>query len=144
MLSIALCAGCLNGRGVSLEIRVVEHEPGEGLTETALSGWGRTESFYFHDEVLLTNADVDSAAVARVSGRPVVEVYFSDTGGKRFAEITSRNLGKRLGIFINGELVAAPLVQAEIGGGKAMINGDFTEEEAIRIAQGLSGESRSR
>ena len=142
-LVLATCVCCSrNGQEVTLEIRVVEGKPSTGLTKTTLSGWGRTEDFYMHEDVLITGADIDTATVVAVSGQSVVEVVFTDAGSAKFAEITSRNLKKRLGIFVDGHLVSAPVVQAAITGGKAMINGDFTDEEADRIARGLGHRNR--
>jgi preprotein translocase subunit SecD len=45
---------------------------------------------------------------------PVVNFEFTPEGGRLFAQITRRNLGRPLGIFLDDQLISAPTVQAEI------------------------------
>ena len=54
---------------------------------------------------------------------PVVQIVFDTEGGKLFQELTKRNIGKPIAIFVGGELISAPTVQAEIAGGTAIITG---------------------
>jgi preprotein translocase subunit SecD len=101
------------------------------------SGWGRTETFYLHDEVLLTESDIVKASVVTLQKYPAVEVIFSEAGREKFAQITAQNINKHLGVLVNGELVCVPLIRDTVSIGKAIINGDFSEEEARRIANKL-------
>ena len=48
------------------------------------------------------------------------------------------NCGRTLAIVVNGELVAAPIIQAEINTGEAVIMGNFTKEEAVNLAVALN------
>jgi preprotein translocase subunit SecD len=66
-----------------------------------------------------------------------VEALLTDEGGKRFAEVTAQHIGKRLAIVADGRLVCAPVVRDTISQGKLLINGDFSEEQARHIAEGL-------
>lgn len=70
--------------------------------------------------------------------QPYILIMFDDEGAKLFEEITERNVGKSLGIFINDELISAPVVNEAISGGSAQIAGDFTNEEAEQLADGLN------
>jgi preprotein translocase subunit SecD len=124
-------------RGVALEIRHVDPEPGPGLTEMVFSGWGHADTFYVADEVLLSSADVDSATVVGWGEGHAVEILLTSAGRERFAEVSAGHIGDHLGILVDGRLVAAPIVRDTIAGGRALINGDFSEEEAERIAAGL-------
>lgn len=69
---------------------------------------------------------------------PIVQIAFDDEGGKIFAKLTKENVGKRLAIFVGGQLVSAPTVQTEITGGTAVITGSQNFEEARRLAQDLN------
>jgi preprotein translocase subunit SecD len=69
---------------------------------------------------------------------PHVALQFNEEGANLLAQLTKRQQGKQIGIFINGELVSAPVVQEEIADGKVQINGSFTQEEAETLAQQLS------
>ncbi len=69
---------------------------------------------------------------------PQVNLKFNSEGAKLFADITKRNLGKRVAIFVDDKLVSAPTVQAEIVDGRAVISGNFEIEEAKKLAQQLN------
>lgn len=66
----------------------------------------------------------------QTTGRPMVELTFNDEGAKLFASITKANIGKQVAIFLDGMPISAPTVNEEITGGKAVISGSFTVEEA--------------
>lgn len=69
---------------------------------------------------------------------PIVQIAFDDEGAKLFQQLTKANVGKRIAIFVGGDLVSAPTVQAEIAGGSAVITGSSNFEEAQRLAQDLN------
>lgn len=81
-----------------------------------------------------------SAAVVPdpTTGLPVVQIAFDSEGGALFQELTRRNIGKQIAIFVGGELVSAPTVQAEIAGGTAVITGSQNFSEAQALAQDLN------
>ncbi len=72
------------------------------------------------------------------TGAPQVSLKFNDEGKKLFAEITKRNLYKPVAIFLDGEPISIPTVQAVITDGEAVITGDFTIQEAKQLAQKLN------
>jgi len=68
----------------------------------------------------------------------LVQLLFDDEGAKIFEELTTRNVGKQLAIYIDQILISAPVVQEKISGGKAQISGQFTVEEAKELARNLN------
>lgn len=84
----------------------------------------------------LTGADLKSAQVTfdRNNGKPSISLQFTDEGGKKFAEITKRNIGRQLPIILDNQIISAPTVSEEITGGNAQISGSFTVEEAKKLA----------
>ena len=68
----------------------------------------------------------------------LVLVEFTGNGVDLLAEITERNLGKPLIIFIDGYQISAPIVRSVIRDGNAQISGDFSREEARQLAQNLN------
>jgi len=68
------------------------------------------------------------------TGKPQVALIFTDEGGKLFAKITERNVGKPVAIYLDQFLLSAPVVQQKIEGGNAVITGDFTVDEAKKLA----------
>lgn len=69
---------------------------------------------------------------------PIVQISFNEEGGKLFQELTKNNVGKRIAIFVGGQLVSAPTVQQEITGGTAVITGSQNFEEANLLATDLN------
>jgi len=68
----------------------------------------------------------------------LVLLEFNEEGAKIFGELTSKNVGKPLAIYIDGILISAPVVQEAISGGKAQISGKFTLNEAKDLASNLN------
>lgn len=71
-------------------------------------------------------------------GSPQVSLEFDDEGRKLFADITERNVGKRVAIMIDGVIISAPVVQEKITEGNAVITGNFTVDEAKELARNLN------
>lgn len=70
--------------------------------------------------------------------QPYIKIQFNEEGGKLFEELTEKNINKRIGIFVGGELVSDPNVSEKIAGGQATIVGQFTVDEAKGIARDLN------
>lgn len=93
----------------------------------------------------LTGRYLESAALqfagqssGQLSNEPLVAVKFTEEGGELFAEITRANVGRQLGIFLDGEMISAPVINEAITGGTAIISGGFTPDEAKELAKNLS------
>ena len=74
----------------------------------------------------------------QTTSKPLVLLEFNEEGAKIFEELTEKNIGKILAIYIDNALISAPTVQDKISGGKAQITGNFTVEEARTLARNLS------
>lgn len=61
-------------------------------------------------------------------GQPEISLEFNGEGSKFFEDITGRNVGKPLAIYIDNELISAPTVNDKIIGGKAVITGVSAKE----------------
>lgn len=72
------------------------------------------------------------------AGVPQVELIFNDEGKKIFGELTKRLIGKQIAIFVGGELLTAPTVQAVISDGRAVITGDYTIQSAQQLASDIN------
>ncbi len=69
---------------------------------------------------------------------PEVSLEFDNEGGKMFEEITGRNVGKSVAIFLDNYPISVPTVNEKITGGKAVISGSFNIQEAKLLAQRLN------
>ncbi len=75
------------------------------------------------------------------SGEWVVELEFNDKGTRKFADLTTKLVGKPMAIFFNGELQSAPVIREPIIGGNAQISGGengFQYEEAKKMVDLLN------
>lgn len=116
---------------IMVELPNVTREEGRELI-------GRTAVLSFVDEqgnLILSGSDlVNSRAAFDSYNRPVVELKFNQEGTKKFAQATTNNVGKRIAIFLDDELLTFPLVNEPINSGEAVIQGIKSLEEAQKIA----------
>lgn len=121
---------------VRFEVKLAEQNPAPGLEQAKLAGG---ETIYLHKEVIVTNSDIAEAKVIPQSDGAQfwVGVTFTSDGAGKIHEATERNIGKRMAILIDGEVVSAPVVMEALNE-SAVINGYITKEEAERIVAGIT------
>ncbi len=69
---------------------------------------------------------------------PMVLLDFDEEGTNTFAALTEANVGKPIGIFLDGYLRSSPVVQEPIRDGSAQISGKFTIDEAKQLVKDLN------
>ncbi len=72
------------------------------------------------------------------TGQPQVALELNEEGAELFAEITRRNLGRPVAIFLDGQPISIPVVESEITDGNAVISGNFTPTEAKQLVARLN------
>ncbi len=72
------------------------------------------------------------------TGQVQVSLQFDTDGAKLFGDLTTRNVGKPVAIFLDGQPISVPTVNEPIKDGNAVISGEFTWEEARLLAQRLN------
>lgn len=72
------------------------------------------------------------------TGAPVVILQFDGEGTELFKEITERNKGKKVAMFLDDRMISAPVVNDVIRNGEAVISGKFKLKEAKKLAQNLN------
>ena len=94
---------------------------------------------YFVDS-LLTGKYLKKARVefGQQSLSPSISVEFNAEGAKIFGEITKNNIGRPVGIYLDGVLISSPTVRDEITSGRAEISGQFTLAEAKELTRNLN------
>lgn len=70
--------------------------------------------------------------------QPEVSIQFNGEGAKIFEELTNRNIGKHVGIYLDGLVISAPVVREAISGDSAVISGKFTTAESKKLAERLN------
>ena len=93
----------------------------------------------------LTGRYLESAALefaqgsgGQLSNEPIVSIVFNSEGGDLFEAITREHTGESLAIFLDGEAISAPRINEPIIGGRAIISGSFTPDEARDLSQNLN------
>ncbi|MBN9424626.1 MAG: protein-export membrane protein SecD [Candidatus Accumulibacter sp. 66-26] len=132
------------GRTATLEIRMVDDTP--GALEAAQAGqvpFG-TELYVergglpllVKKQVVLTGDRLTDAQPGFDSQNhePAVHLSLDSAGARIFKDITRENVGKRMAILLiekgKGEVVTAPVIRTEIGGGRVQISGRMSTQEA--------------
>lgn len=88
------------------------------------------------NKVLMTGDMIKDAQV-RIGGsfnEPYVSLDMTGHGGKVFAHLTEKNVGRRLAIVLDEVVRSAPVIRDRILGGSAQITGSFSHEEAKDLA----------
>jgi preprotein translocase subunit SecD len=133
------------GRTATLEVRMVDEsldarsaELGQGVvpfgTERYLDREGR--GLIVKKQVVLTGDNLTDAQPGFDSQtqEPVVNLTLDAKGARIFKDVTRENVGKRMAIILfekgKGEVVTAPVIRSEIGGGRVQISGRMTTVEA--------------
>ena len=70
-----------------------------------------------------------------ITNQPAVGIQFDNEGAKIFEQLTERNIGNYLAIFLDNGLMEMPVVREKISGGQARITGKFTIEEAKKLVE---------
>lgn len=116
--------------------------PGVSDANAILEELGKPGSLEFQNEdgeTLLSGTDIKNAQAATTSSEMgqkefVVELTLTDEGAVKFEEATSANVGKRMPIVYDGEIISSPQVKSAISGGSAQIDGMESFEEANNLA----------
>ncbi len=91
--------------------------------------------FLLNKDAAITGADLADAKSGFDSNMlPNVNLRLNSQGTKKFADVTKKNVGKRLAIVLDGKIKTAPSIREPIPSGEAQITGRFSVEEAKDIA----------
>jgi preprotein translocase subunit SecD len=135
--SATLRASDLSGSykdGVSFELRLASMEKVEGW-KSVTTPW--KQSVWISPAISLSNTDVAQASAEQRGAKYSVNLWFTEEGTLKLARLTKANIGKYVAIMVNERAVSVPKIMDEISGGRAMIEGNFTEEEARLLADGI-------
>jgi len=136
------------GRTATLEVRMVDETP--GALEEAINGRPPIGSELYKErggrellvrkQVVLTGDRLTDAQPGfdGQTQEPAVHLTLDAAGARIFRDVTRENVGKRMAILLiekgKGEVVTAPVIRTEIGGGRVQISGQMTSQEATDVA----------
>ena len=133
------------GRTATLEVRMVDEssearaaEQGSGVVPFGAERYleRNGQPLIVKKQVVLTGENLTDAQPGFDSQtqEPVVNLTLDAKGARIFKDVTRENVGKRMAILLfekgKGEVVTAPVIRSEIGGGRVQISGRMTTVEA--------------
>ncbi len=136
------------GRTASLELRMVCESPEEASAMAAGNVPFGCERYTerggvpiaVRRQVMLTGDRLTDAQPGFDSqtNEPAVHLTLDAQGSRVFKDLTRDNVGKRMAILLiekgKGEVVTAPVIRSEIGGGRVQISGRMTPQEAADVS----------
>jgi preprotein translocase subunit SecD len=131
------------GKTAKLDFRMVD----ESMTEeqaiashppqdSEIMDGERGEKYLIEKRVLVSGGDLVDAQPGfdQRNSEPVVNFRFNSSGGRKFAEATQQNVGKRFAIILDNKVISAPVIREPILGGSGQISGNFTVQSANDLA----------
>jgi preprotein translocase subunit SecD len=96
----------------------------------------RGEALLIDSRTLMTGDVLTDARVqaGNMPGQWVVAFTLDSRGGRTFEDVTSESVGRRLAIILDGKIDSAPVIKSRIPGGRGIIEGNFSIEEAKDLA----------
>jgi preprotein translocase subunit SecD len=139
------------GRTATLEVRMVDEEHSDPQSvQNAIQGQLPLGSDLLRDregnpillkkQVVLTGDSISDAQPGfdNQTGEPAVHITLDGKGARIFQQVTRENVGKRMAMVLiernSAEVVTAPVIRQEIGGGRVQISGRMTTTEAQDVA----------
>jgi preprotein translocase subunit SecD len=131
---------------VGEEYRLIVELPGVKEIDQAIDLIGKTAQLDFREQESTESADFKPTGLTGKdlkrsqvkfdpnTGQPLVSLEFNSEGAKLFGEITTRNVDKIVGIFLDEQPISLPRVDEPITSGEAVIKGEFTLEVAKNLS----------
>ena len=124
----------LLGKTAQLNFRLVSENNNEFGVDELISEDG--ERLNVSKRIVMSGENLIDAqpSIQNQSNEPTVSFTLDRLGAQKFGRATTDNVGKRLAIVLDGEIVSAPNINEPITSGNGMISGNFTFQEATDLA----------
>ena len=126
----------LLGKTANLTFQFITQNSEESFGTEKLQFEGESEEAIVSKRIILSGDNLVDAkpTMDTQSNETVVSFTLDRVGTKKFGKATSRGVGKRLAIILDGKIISAPSVREPILGGSGQISGDFTFQSATDLA----------
>jgi len=124
----------LLGKTAQLNFRLVSENNNEFGVEELISENG--EKLNISKRIIMSGENLIDAqpSIQNQNNEPTVSFTLDRLGSQKFGRATTDNVGKRLAIVLDGEIVSAPNINEPITSGNGMISGNFTFQEATDLS----------
>jgi preprotein translocase subunit SecD len=134
----------LLGETAKLDFRLVdvsmtpEQAQASGVPSDAeiLYGSKQNEPYLIKRQVAVSGADLTDAQPGfdQRTSEPIVSFRFNSNGARKFAQISTENVGRPFAIVLDNKVISAPVIREPILGGNGQISGNFGVQEANDLA----------
>ena len=123
----------LLGKTAQLNFRLI-NENSEFGTEKLISENG--ENLSVSKRIIMSGENLIDAQpnISNQKNEPTVSFTLDRLGAQKFGRVTTDNVGKRLAIVLDGEIVSAPSINEPITSGSGVISGNFSFQEATDLS----------
>ena len=125
----------LLGKTAQLNFRLVTSDKNEFGNEKLIVR-GTQEEISVNKRIILSGENLIDAQPKydNLNNQPIVAFSLDRLGAQRFGQVTTKNIGKRLAIILDGEAISAPVIQDSITSGNGTISGNFTFQSATDLS----------
>ena len=126
----------LLGKTADLAFRLESKSSNESFGTEKLKLIETGEELLLSKRVIISGDNLVDASprMDSMNNQTVVSFTLDRVGSKRFAQATKRNIGTRLAIVLDGQIISAPVIRDVIAGGSGQISGGFTFQSATDLA----------
>jgi len=123
------------GKTAELNFRLVTSDTNEFGNEK-FTVQGTQEEILVSKRIILSGENLIDAQPRydNFNNQPIVAFSLDRLGSQRFGQVTTKNIGKRIAIILDGEAISAPVIQDSITSGNGTISGNFTFQTATDLA----------
>ena len=120
---------------IEFELRFAEETPAAGMVEATFED----RKYYLHEKAVITNDDIlDAEAVEGIrEGVFDIKITISPEAAENLSKATKAKEGKLMAIVLNGKIKSAATLQSELSSTTMMITGNFSREQAEKLADGI-------
>ena len=124
----------LLGKTAQLNFRLVSDEKSEFGFDELISDKG--EKLIVNKRIIFSGENLVDAQprMDNQTNQPIVSFTLDRLGSQRFGKSTLNNVGKRIAIVLDNQIISAPSIREPITGGSGIISGDFSFQEATDLA----------
>ena len=126
----------LLGKTANLSFRFISQQSEENFGSEILKFENSAEEALVSKRIILSGDNLIDAKprVDNQTSETIVSFSLDRLGAKRFAKATTRGVGRRLAIVLDGKIISAPIIRDSIIGGNGQISGNFTFQTATDLA----------
>jgi beta-lactamase regulating signal transducer with metallopeptidase domain len=116
--------------------------PGSDLVPVLNPGNGEPDRLWLKRQGQITGNILTDAHVGESKGKPVIMFHFTPEAGRLFGAMTTKNVGRRIALVVNGRVISAPRVVEPMLGGVGELSGGFDMNQARMLVAQMIGTPR--